>query len=195
MQIKFIKKRIALNEADITPGLLSRYFGIEGNALVSLKGSIKWKGIFLKEVLHFLMECPKSDLEKILLHQRFLVQIVREKINHRLKGDIIQRWGVNLFDSDRRVSLSIVRQMGNAGLIYLGLPLKSQEISSIPNLSVAQGSEAFGQEGLLPKAGAGWGLTEKWQGLQDYQLDPQELAEAIMVQYQLEMKEMGKENV
>ena len=75
--------------------------------LVDLADRKECKIIFSEEMLHFIVEHFDLDLEKTLLKQKLLITILMEKLNHRLKHNVVHRLGDDLFDEDKKLSVSI----------------------------------------------------------------------------------------
>jgi hypothetical protein len=111
-----------------------------------------------RRMLHFIVEHFDDDLVRTLLRQRLLVTIAREKINHRLNGDVVQRWGDDLYDGDAKLSISIATATPVSTIIHLGINITAQ------------------------------GAPVKAKGIEEYGLQARELAEAIMAQYVLEIE-------
>ena len=126
--------------------------------LVDLADRKEHKIIYSEEMLHFIVEHFDRDLEKTLLRQKLLITIVMEKLNHRLKGAPVHRLGDDLFDEDRKLSVSIATLTPVSTMIHAGINISSQN------------------------------TPVKTKGLREYEIDPGELAEAVMNQYRAEMK-------
>jgi hypothetical protein len=111
-----------------------------------------------ERMLHFLVEHFDLDLEKAILRQKLLVDIVKDKLNHRLKGDVLQRWGDDLFDTDYKLTVSAMVRTPVSTKIHLGINVSSQN------------------------------TPVKAKGLNDYGIDPNDISQAVMDQYRLDMR-------
>jgi len=113
-------------------------------------------------MLHFVLEHFDLDLEKAILKQKLLVSILKDKLNHRLKGDILQRWGNDIFDGDAKLTISTVTRTRVSTKIHLGINISSKN------------------------------TPVKTKGLEDYGLDPLDLAQVVMNQYRLDMRRVSE---
>ena len=124
-------------------------FDLWGNSMVIFKGPIKIEPkemIDLKELkrgtafpdgdlLHFVIEHFGDDIEKGVLRQNILVNIAEEKISHRLSGRRILRWGDDLYDEDRRITLTAVATTPVSIKIHLGICITSDTEAGFVGLS------------------------------------------------------------
>ncbi len=111
-----------------------------------------------ERMLHFLVEHFDLDLEKAILRQKLLVDIVKDKLNHRLKGDVLQRWGDDLFDTEFKLTVSATVRTSVSTKIHLGINISSKN------------------------------TPVKTKGLDDYGIDPNDISQAVMDQYRLDMR-------
>jgi hypothetical protein len=111
-----------------------------------------------QRMLHFLVEHFDRDLEKAILRQKLLVDILKDKLNHRLKGDILQRWGDDLFDTDSKLTVSATLKTSVSTKIHLGINISSKD------------------------------TPVKTKGLEDYGIDPDDISQAVMDQYRMDMR-------
>lgn len=146
-------------------------FGIPGDSIVAFVGPVeipKEKMIDLEEIkegtkivaekmLHFIVEHFDSDLEKAILRQYLLISILEEKLSNRLRDKRITRWGDDLYEEDHKLTVSAVTKNIVSTKIHLGINVVPSKISV------------------------------KTRGLVHYNIDPYELAEAVIAQYKMEM--------
>jgi len=125
--------------------------------LVDLADRKRNKIIYSESMLHFIVEHFDLDLEKTIFRQKLLVVILMEKLMNRLHSSVIQRFGDDLFDGDRKLTVSIATLTPVSTKIHAGINISSQN------------------------------TPVKTRGLIDYGLDPRELAEAVMNQYEVEL--------
>jgi hypothetical protein len=145
-------------------------FSLEGESIVAFLGPFNPRSqmvvfpqsceLFRKrKMLHLVVEHLHTDLEKLSLQQRLLVYVLKEKLNHRLKGDLIQRWGSNLFYGSAQITAAASELTASSAVIYLGVNI----------------------EGGEPKS--------KLWGLEEGGIDPLELAQVVMDQYVFEVED------
>lgn len=111
-----------------------------------------------ERMLHFLVEHFDLDLERAILRQKLLVDILKDKLNHRLKGDVLQRWGNDLFDGDFKLTVSATLRTSVSTKTHLGINISSKN------------------------------APVKARGLEDYGIDPDDVSQAVMDQYRLDMR-------
>jgi len=116
------------------------------------------KIIYSDDMLHFIVEHFDLDLEKTILKQKRLVTVLMEKLNNRLKKNVVHRLGDDLFDESRKLSVSIATLTPVSTMIHLGINISSEH-TPVPT-----------------------------KGLNEYGVDPVELAEAVMNQYMAELR-------
>lgn len=175
-QIKtlFVSDEVKYTGEQLRPHWTYENFDLEGDSIVAFVGPCevgpdrmvnlvdlkKGERIYSRRMLHFIVEHFDLDLERTLLRQRLLVCILEEKINHRLRGNVVQRWGDDLFDGGWKLSASVATSTPVSTMIHVGVNVTSE------------------------------GTPVKTRGLVDYGLDPKELAEAVMDQYTVEMESL-----
>jgi hypothetical protein len=131
---------------------------IEEKYIIGIDHFKKKTQIKSERMLHFLVEHFDMDLEKAILRQKLLVGILKDKLDHRIKGEILQRWGDDLFDTDYKLTVSATARTSVSTKIHLGINIVSQN------------------------------TPVKTRGLEDYGIDPHEIAHAVMHQYCLDMR-------
>jgi len=109
-------------------------------------------------MLHFLVEHFDQDLEKAILRQKLLMSILKDKLNHRLGGDVFQRWGNDIFEQDFKLTVSTVTKTPVSTKIHVGINVSAKNV------------------------------PVKAKGLSDYGIDPDDIAEVVMNQYRLDMR-------
>ena len=130
MTIDVMKPHWALLEYDLKGDsiVVSRgMLRIEHKYLIDLMD--RKRGITLPdgEMLHFIIEHFGDDLEKGILRQSILIGIACNKISHRIKGKRILRWGDDIFDEDRRITLTSATITLVSSKIHLGICIRSDE--------------------------------------------------------------------
>lgn len=175
MRSKFITEKITYTGEQLRSHWAYENFDLQGDSIVAFIGGCdvspdkmvdladrkEHKTIYSEEMLHFIGEHFDLDLEKTLLRQKLLITILMEKLNHRLKGSVVHRLGDDLFEEDRKLSVSIATLSPVSTMIHVGINVSSKN------------------------------TPVKTKGLRDYGIDPVELAEAVMNQYMVEMKTLA----
>jgi hypothetical protein len=172
MRSLFIQEEILFTGEQLTSFWAYRHYDIPGDNIIAFIGPCqvdekyiigidhfkKKTQIKSERMLHFLVEHFDRDLEKAILRQKLLVDILKDKLNHRLKGDVLQRWGDDLFDKDYKLTVSATVRTSVSTKIHLGINVSSQNI------------------------------PVKAKGLEDYGIDPHDISQAVMDQYRLDMR-------
>ena len=109
-------------------------------------------------MLHFIEERFDMDLEKAILRQRLLAVLVKEEVE-RLSSRTIRREGDDLFDADRKLSISIATVTPVSTKIHFGINVDRAE-----------------------------GLDVETEGLATYGLEPRPVAETVLRLYPEEME-------
>ncbi len=149
------------NNFDITGDSIIAFTGpceLERKYIIGVDHLKKKTEIRSEMMLHFLVEHFDLDLERAILRQKLLVSILKDKLNHRLKGDIFQRWGNDIFDQDFKLTVSTVTRTTVSTKIHLGINISSEKV------------------------------PVKAKGLSDYGIAPDDIAEVVMNQYRLDMR-------
>lgn len=175
MKSKFIDKTISYNGDQLRSHWAYESFDVQGDSIISFLGPCdvgldklvdladrkSQKTIYSENMLHFIAEHFDLDLEKTLLRQKLLITILMEKLNHRLKDTVVHRLGDDLFEEDKKLSVSIATLTPVSTMIHAGINISSRNTPVIT------------------------------KGLADYGIDPHELAEAVMNQYMVEMRTLA----
>lgn len=128
MTIAAMKSHWALMNFDLWGNSLVVFRGrmqIEAREMIDLK-ELKRGTVFPDgDIVHFIIEHFGDDLEKGVLRQNILVNIAEEKLSHRMQNRRILRWGDDLYDEDRRITLTAVTQTPVSIKIHLGICIDS----------------------------------------------------------------------
>jgi len=167
MRYRLIKDEIAYTGEQLRSNFAYTTFGIVGDSVVAFAGpcDVKLKemvdiedlkagkAIYSESMLHFIVEHYDTDLEKTILRQLILTNIVKDLINE-IKGKIIvKRVNSDLFEEDAKLSISVATVTPISSLVHFGV-----NITSI-NTPV------------------------KTKGLKDYDIDQYEFANLVMDRY------------
>ncbi len=176
MKSLYIKEKIKFTGEQLEAHWAFKEFDILGDSILAFGGPCDLKEKYLVGVdhfkkktqvksemmLHFLVEHFDQDLEKAILRQTLLINILKDKLNHRLGGDIFQRWGNDIFEEDFKLTISTVTKTSISTKIHLGINVSSKDV------------------------------PVKAKGLSDYGIDPDEIAEVVMNQYRLDMRRINE---
>jgi len=172
MRSLFIREEILFTGEQLTSFWAYKNYDVLGDNVVSFIGPCqvdekyiigidhfkKKTQIKSERMLHFLVEHFDLDLEKAILRQKLLVDILKDKLNHRLKGEVLQRWGDDLFDTDFKLTVSATVRTTVSTKIHLGINITTKN------------------------------TPVKTKGLDDFGIDPQDISQAVMDQYRLDMR-------
>ena len=110
-----------------------------------------------RRMLHFIVEHFDLDLEKAVLRQRLLASIVRDVLVERRPKANIRREGDDLYEGQRKLSISIATLSPVSSLMHFGINIISA------------------------------GAPVPAKGLADYRIDPRRFAEEVLRRYAKEM--------
>lgn len=172
MQFLFVKDVIKFDGSQLEPYWSFESFDIQGDSIIAFIGpcdvaekyilDIRYRKkktkIYSENMLHLVIEHFDTDLEKAILRQKLLIAILKDKLNHRLGADVVQRWGDDVYDQDLKLTVSAVLKTKDSTKIHLGVNISSKN------------------------------LPVKGKGLEDYHIDPLEIATAVGQQYRLDMR-------
>lgn len=171
MIVRFLAEPIDYDGTAIHSLWAYRHHGIQGDSLVAFIGGCDIpfehmadledvrgrKKIWGPKMLHFIGEHFDRDLEKSVLRQRLLATIAREEVEHR-SGRKIERTGDDLFDGERKLSISIATVTPVSSKIHFGINVVRAE-----------------------------GLDVPTEGLEPIGVDPRALADGVLRRYADEM--------
>ena len=167
MKYLAIKQEIAYTGAQLRSNFAYMQFGIVGDSIVAFCGPCDVKieamvdiedvragsRIYSENMLHFIVEQYDTDLEKNVLRQVVLANIIKDLLNNILHRSAVKRVGSDLYDGDAKLSVSVATVTPISSLIHYGI-----------NISSAN-------------------TPVKTRGLEDYGINPLEFADLVMKQY------------
>jgi len=109
--------------------------------------------IYSERMAHFIVEHFDADLDRAVLRQRLLIAAMGEELNRRLGGARVERRGSDLYDGDRKLTVSIASASPVSALIHAGINVSSRN-TPVPT-----------------------------RGLDDYGILPREFAESVLRAY------------
>lgn len=176
LETHFIDERIDYTGEQLVSRWAGERFGASADSMVAFIGACDVKPEFMvdlddlragakirsDEMLHFIIEHfagePRGpDLPTAVLRQRLLMALVAESVNRRLGEARVRREGDDLFDRDRKLTVSIATLSPVSALIHAGINVRTA------------------------------GVPVPARGLADYGIDPRSFAEEILERYKREM--------
>jgi len=172
MRSLYIKEKIKFTGKELLPFWAYIEYDILGDSIIAFIGPCELEGKYIigidhwkkktkiksELMLHFVVEHFDLDLEKAILRQKILVNILKDKLNHRLKGDVFQRWGDDLYDEDYKLTISTASRTDVSTKIHLGVNITAKN------------------------------APVKTKGLTDFGIDPDDIAQVVINQYRLDMR-------
>ena len=145
MKLHFVPEPLKYDGTQLRSLWAYRHFGLQGDSLVVFRGPCnipKDRIVDLEDLragskiagpdmLHFIVENFDLDLEKSVLRQRLLVAIAREELD-RLGGKTIARKGDDLFDGERKLSISIATLSPVSSKIHFAVNVVRSENVGVP---------------------------------------------------------------
>lgn len=167
MKHRYLNKNIKYDGTQLRSHFIFENTELLGDAIVAFSGAadvplknmvdladVKAKApIFSTSMLHFIVEHFNMDLTAAVLGQRLLGAIITEELNRKIKTNSIHRRADDLFDGDRKLSVSIATVSPVSCLIHYGINIISDK-TPVPT-----------------------------KGLADYNIEPQGFANAVMQRY------------
>jgi len=141
----FVEKEVPFTGEELKPHWAFLNYDLAGDSIVAfigpyraspewipdLRQSKKTKEFKTDRMLHLVVEHFGCDLLKTLLYQRLLLGIAKDKLNHRLGGDILQIWGDDICDGNKRVTTCSATANILSGKIHLGINIESGEAKGL----------------------------------------------------------------
>jgi hypothetical protein len=172
MQYRFINENIKYDGLQLRSHWIFENTGLLGDAIVAFSGpadvpsknlvdlvdaAAKSK-ILSPLMLHFIAEHFGSTLSEAILKQRLLCAIAAEELTRKLRSHDVERRGNDLYDGDKKLSVSIATVSPISCLIHFGINIRTE------------------------------GTPLPTKGLAEYNIDPIGFADTIMRKYADEMK-------
>jgi len=118
--------------------------------------------IYSERMLHFIIEHFDADLEKTVWRQWFFMALMVERLNRRLGAPLVLRHGSDLYERDRKLTISIATVSPVSGLIHSGINISSRN-TPVPT-----------------------------RGLADLGVDPEDLARDMLAAYAEECRRIAR---
>lgn len=116
--------------------------------------------IFSESMLHFIVEMRDRDLEKMVLRQRLLIAIIKERLEDFEHFPRLIRSGDDLYDGGKKLTVSIATTSPVSALIHVGINISSKN-TPVPT-----------------------------RGIEDYKVEPRSLAEFVLQRFIQELCEI-----
>lgn len=140
MHAKFINKTIDYTGKQLVSFWTYKNFGIAPPSIVAFIGKcnvfFKYmvdiedkknkKKIFSEKMLHFIVEEKKRDLEKIILRQRLLINLIKDEFCFLLPHRKIYRKENNLYEGNKKLTVCVATLSNYSGLIHLGINISNR---------------------------------------------------------------------
>ncbi len=174
MKQQLIKEEMAYTGEQLRSNFAFTHFGIVGDSIIAFCGKCDVKHdemldiedlkagrkIYSESMLHFIIEHYDTNLERTVLRQLLLANIVKDLINTSKGKLLVERIGSDLYEGDAKVSVSIATVTPISSLIHFGINI------STTNTPV------------------------KTRGLKDYDIEPHEYAKDVMERYSKEQNDI-----
>lgn len=108
---------------------------VEQNEMVDIEDVLAKDWIFSEDMLHFIVEHFEMDLEKTIIRQRLLIATIKEELE-KFGVTTLRRSGDDLYEGDKKLSVSIATLSPVSSLIHCGLNI-SNENTPIPTIGLA----------------------------------------------------------
>ncbi len=164
MRYRLIKEEMNYTGEQLRSNFAYTRFGLVGDSIIAFTGAcdVKLKEmvdiedlkagkiIFSEMMLHFIIECYETDLEKMVFRQILLADIIKDQINDLKSKILVRRTGTDLFEDDAKLSISVATVSPISTLLHFGINISSQN------------------------------TPVKTKGLKDYGIDPFEFANFVL---------------
>ncbi len=153
MRSRFIKDEIAYTGEQLRSLFAFDTFGIVGDSIVAFIGPCN---VSLKEMvdledlkagrkfssermLHFIVEHFDIDLEKAILRQYLMVNIIKDLLNEKIGSETVKRIGTDLMENDAKLSISSATASPVSTLAHVGVNIiggESDKTKGLDNYKV-----------------------------------------------------------
>ena len=176
MRSRLIKEEITYTGAQLHSLFALDTFGVAGDSVVAFVGpsdvpvreivdidDLKaGRRLHAPKMLHFIAEHFENDLEKTVLRQYLLIDILKDRLNERIGRAVIRRQGNDLYDNDYKLTITTATASPVSCLFHVGINVIGPE---------------------EPVADA--------KGLSNYNLDPMVIAPEVLERYTKEIERIA----
>ncbi len=139
MKSKWMDDEICYDGLQLRSGWIADIATLTGDAIVSFMGPAyvpienmvdmddvaNDEPIFSRSMLHFIIEHPDCDLKLAVARQRIITTIACELFHDFESGKNVVRRGDDLFDGDKKISVSIATKSPTSCLIHFAINILS----------------------------------------------------------------------
>ena len=140
MKTKFSEETIAYDGSQLSSHWIFGHFDLQGDAVVAFTGPCDVKPEFMVDLvdkkekksirseamLHFIVELFDTDLTRTILLQRLLVSLAQQELCRQTDGAVLHRTGNDLFEGEKKLSVSIATATPVSTLIHYGINVSSR---------------------------------------------------------------------
>lgn len=176
MRSRFIKDEMTYTGEQLHSLFALDTFGVAGDSIIAFIGpsdvpvreivdidDLKaGRRLHAPKMLHFIAEHFESDLEKTILRQYLLIDILGDYINEHIGRSIIRRQGNDLYDNDSLLTIAMATASPVSCLFHVGITIVPPAESAI-----------------------------KTKGLNSYNLDPVLLAQEVLERYTKDVEKIA----
>lgn len=177
MRSRFIKEEISYTGEQLHSLYALDNFGVLGDSIIAFLGPYdvplkevvdlenqkSGKRISFPKMTHFIAELFDVDLEKAILHQYLLLNIIKDLLNEKLGNLKIVRSGTDLYENDFKIGVSMATASPVSSLVYVGVNI-------------------IGTDNGIVKA----------KGLNDYKIDPMVFVPEVLDRYSKEVERINQ---
>ena len=173
MKTHFSQERITYTGEQLSSLWAFKKFSIHGNSIVSFRGPAEVREhmvdqadvmrkayIYSEDMIHFIIELFDLNLERSIVLQRLLIADIKDILMAQVSTRAIVRSGDDLYDGDKKLSVSIATLSPVSTLIHIGVNVSSKN-TPVPT-----------------------------KGLADYGIVPEEFAETVLQKFNTEYNSM-----
>lgn len=162
MNVRWLEDRIDYDGSQLRAHWILRTTGLVGNTMVAFRGACRVRddemadlqdllsgpGIAGADMVHVLWETfDDGDLLRAVLRQRLLAALAREVLGEQAPRHPLRRSGDDLYDGDRKLSISIATRSQVSSLIHFAVNVVTDGVP-VPAVGLAElgvDPRAFGE--------------------------------------------------
>lgn len=153
LQVLFLPEEIAYTGEQLRSHWAYECYDLLGDSAVAFLGACEVRPEYMRDLedlkassrissarmLHFIVEHFQTDLHSAILRQRLLIALMAEALNRRLGQVRVRRDGSDLYEGERKLTVSIACVSPVSALIHAGINVSSRN-TPVPT----RGLEDFG---------------------------------------------------
>jgi hypothetical protein len=140
MKLRYIRRRIDYTGAELKSHWIRSEFGLEGDAIVAFRGGCDVQPehmvdmedlatgskIYSEDMLHFIHESFRPDMENAVLRQRLLMALMKDRLVELTRSKSLVRSGDDIYDGARKLTVSIATVSPVSALVHAGINISSR---------------------------------------------------------------------